>query len=85
MKFCVNCKHHIHNYLNSQYENYDKCRISEQVSVNLVTGEEVKVYRYCTTMRSPGELCDAEGKLYTAKAEGHQPVDSDEHSPYFPN
>jgi len=74
-------------YLNNQYENYDKCEKSEESIVNLVTGSTVKQYRYCSTMRQAGELCDAEAKLFEVKeySQKGKVIDEDEHSPYFPN
>lgn len=86
MKFCIDCKHHMPSYLNSQYENYDKCKQSEDKVMNLVTGQTHYQHRYCSTMRQAGELCDIEAKLFEPKE--HQKAivhDEDEHSPYFPN
>jgi len=73
-------------YLNNQYENYDKCQASEDSVVNLVTGQTYKQYRYCSTMRQAGELCDTEAKLFEPKEQTKAIAhDEDEHSPYFPN
>ena len=87
MKFCINCKHHMPSYLNNSFENYDKCEKSEESVVNLVTGSSIKQYRYCSIMRSAGELCDIEAKLFEPKETKWVSIDKeeDEHSPYFPN
>lgn len=85
-KYCINCKYYLEIVTSNGYDNYDKCKASSQIEPNLVTGQSIIQYRYCTTMRAVGELCDNDAKLFEPREISTAVYsDEDEHSPYFPN
>lgn len=85
-KYCINCKYHLESVTSNEYDNYDKCKASSQIEKNLITGQSIIQYRYCTTMRAVGELCDNDAKLFEPREIPTAVYsDEDEHSPYFPN